>query len=520
MTAQQLKNSILQMAVQGKLVPQDPNDEPASVLLERIRAEKEQLIKEKKIKKEKNPSVIFRGADNLPYEKVGKNEPVCIADEVPFEIPDLWEWTRLGHVITLLSGTDFKPSEYNDKQCGIPYITGASSLSDFGVIVNRWTETPRVIANKGDVLLVCKGSGYGKTVICDIEEAHIARQIMAIKNLHTLDMNYVRFFLQSCFAQIKAKGQGVIPGIDRSSVLNLLFPLPPLHEQKRIVAKLLEVISMVDVYGTKEETLYEYNAKFPVQLKKSILQWAVQGRLVPQDPNDEPASILLERIRAEKQRLVKEGKIKKDKHESVIFRRDNSHYEKHNTEDVQIDNDLPFDLPCGWAWSRLRNLTSKIGAGSTPQGGRSVYVNEGIKFIRSQNVYNDGLRLEDIVYITEETNSKKLGSIVLPQDILLNITGGSIGRCAVVPDDFDIGNVNQHVMIIRLIEPNMRYWIHAVLTSPYIQNLIMDVQVGVSREGLSASKLMDFFIPVPPIKEQKRILACVSKINEIISSAL
>lgn len=368
MTAQQLKNSILQMAVQGKLVPQDPNDEPASVLLERIRAEKERLIKEKKIKKEKNPSVIFRGANNLPYEKVGKNEPVCLADEVPFDIPDSWEWTRLGQVIILLSGTDFKPSEYNDRQCGIPYITGASSLSDSGVIENRWTETPRVIANRGDVLLVCKGSGYGKTVICDIEEAHIARQIMAIKNQHTLNMDYVRFFLQSCFDQIKAKGQGVIPGIDRSSVLSLLFPLPPLHEQKRIVAKLFEVIPIVDVYGTKERTLYEHNAEFPVQLKKSILQCAVQGRLVPQDPNDEPASILLERIRTEKQRLVKEGKIKKDKHESVIFRRDNSHYEKLDGVECCIDDEIPFDLPESWKWVRLgcllkiesgKSLTSK-----------------------------------------------------------------------------------------------------------------------------------------------------------------
>ena len=517
MTGQQLKNSILQMAVQGKLVPQDPNDEPASVLLARIRKEKEELIKAGKIKKEKNPSYIFRGADNLPYEKIGKNEPVCIADEVPFEIPDSWEWTRLGHVITLLSGTDFKPSEYNDKQCGIPYITGASSLSDSGVIVNRWTETPRVIANKGDVLLVCKGSGYGKTVICDIEEAHIARQIMAIKNLHTLDMNYIRFFLQSCFAQIKAKGQGVIPGIDRSSVLSLLFPLPPLHEQKRIVAKLFEVMSMVNVYGTKEETLYEYNAKFPLQLKKSILQWAVQGRLVPQDPNDEPASSLLERIRAEKQRLVKEGKIKKDKHESVIFRRDNSHYEKRGSEEVCIDDEIPFDIPENWTWCRLNELCIKIGAGSTPTGGKAVYVSDGIKFIRSQNVYNDGLRLIDIAYITEEINLKKSGSIVLAKDILLNITGGSIGRCAIVPDDFDIANVNQHVMIIRLLDPVIRQWIHTILISNYIQNLIMDVQVGVSREGLSATKLMNFLIPLPPIREQKQILELYAIISNRLS---
>ena len=153
---------------------------------------------------------------------------------MPFEIPDSWEWTRFGQVIVLLSGTDFRPDEYNDKMKGIPYITGASSLSLDGVIVNRWTESPRVIANRGDVLLVCKGSGYGKTVICDIEEAHIARQIMAIKEQSLLDMQYVRLFLQANCDQIKSKGQGVIPGIDRDSVMNLLFPLPPLNEQHKI----------------------------------------------------------------------------------------------------------------------------------------------------------------------------------------------------------------------------------------------------------------------------------------------
>ena len=230
-----LKKSILQWAVQGKLVPQDPADEPASVLLERIRAEKEQLIKAGKIKRDKHESVIFR-RDNSHYEKLDGIER-CIDDEIPFEIPDSWVWSRFGQVISLLSGTDFKPEEYNDTQKGTPYITGASSLSENGVLLNRWTETPRIIANRGDVLLVCKGSGYGKTVICDIEEAHIARQIMAIKKFITLDMHYVRLFLQANFDQIKSKGQGVIPGIDRNSIMNLLFPIPPLSEQHRIVEK-------------------------------------------------------------------------------------------------------------------------------------------------------------------------------------------------------------------------------------------------------------------------------------------
>ena len=231
----QLRKSILQEAVQGKLVPQDPTDEPVSVLLERIRAEKQHLVKEGKIKKDKHESVIFR-RDNSHYEKLDGIER-CIDDEIPFEIPKNWKWTRFGQVISLLSGTDFKPEEYNDKQQGVPYITGASSLSEHGVLINRWTEVPRVIVNRGDVLLVCKGSGYGKTVICDIDEAHIARQIMAIKKMTTLDMPYIRVFLQANFEQIKSKGQGVIPGIDRNSVLNLLFPLPPLLEHSYLSEK-------------------------------------------------------------------------------------------------------------------------------------------------------------------------------------------------------------------------------------------------------------------------------------------
>mgnify|MGYP002768948468 CR=1 FL=1 len=233
----------LQEAVQEKLVPQGPNDEPASVLLERIHAEKEQLIKAGKIKRDKHKSVILR-RDNSHYEKLDGIER-CIDDEISFEIPDSWVWSRFGQVISLLSGTDFKPEEYNDSKKGTPYITGASSLSENGVLLNRWTETPRVIANHGDVLLVCKGSGYGKTVICNVKEAHIARQIMAIKKFVTLDMHYVRLFLQANFDKIKSKGQGVIPGIDRNSVMNLLFPIPPLSEQRCIVEKQRELFDKI-----------------------------------------------------------------------------------------------------------------------------------------------------------------------------------------------------------------------------------------------------------------------------------
>ena len=327
----------------------------------------------------------------------------------------------------------------------------------------------------------------------------------------TFDSGYVQ---QKVFAEATGTAQ---KGFYLNQMAKLIVPVPPLSEQYRIVEEIRRILPLLTEYSKKEIEISALQSSFPDQLKKSILQEAVQGKLVPQDPNDEPASVLLERIRAEKQHLVQEGKIKKDKHESVIFRRDNSHYEIIDGEERCIDAEIPFEIPDTWEWIRLNELCKKIGAGSTPSGGKAVYVSEGIKFIRSQNVYNDGLRLSDIAHITEDTNLKKVGSIVQAKDILLNITGGSIGRCAIVPDDFDIANINQHVMIIRLVAPIMRQWIHSILISDYIQTLIMDVQVGVSREGLSAKKLMNFLIPIPPVLEQRRIVEKQKELFDMIN---
>ena len=222
-----MKKSILQQAIQGKLVEQRPEEGTAQELYAQIQAEKRRLIKEGKLKKEK------------PL-------PEITEEEKPFEIPEGWMWVRLGSIISLVSGTDFKPNEYNDQGRGTVYITGASSLSNTGVIVSRWTEGPKNFAYKGDILLVCKGSGYGKAVFCDVDKAHIARQIMAIRLMNKMDMCYIRFFLQANFHYLKKQGQGVIPGIDRKSVLSMAFPLPPLAEQKRIVEKLEELLVMCE----------------------------------------------------------------------------------------------------------------------------------------------------------------------------------------------------------------------------------------------------------------------------------
>ena len=234
------------------------------------------------------------------------------------------------------------------------------------------------------------------------------------------------------------------------------------------------------------------------RLRELILTLAVQGKLVAQDPKDEPASELLKKIRAEKDRLIAEGKIKRDKPLAEID-----------------DDEKPFALPVGWEWVRLNSLLQKIGAGSTPLGGREVYVSSGVKFLRSQNVWDDGLRLNAVAYIKPATHAKMAGTVVVANDLLFNITGASIGRCAVVPSDFDEANVSQHVTIVRTVLPALNAFLHKVLVSRHVQQAVMDVQVGVSREGLSIAKLGQFLIPVPPLAEQSRIVTRVEKLMRL-----
>ena len=328
MTGQQLKNSILQMAVQGKLVPQDPNDEPASVLLERIRAEKEKLIKEGKIKKEKNPSVIFRGADNLPYKKIGKNEPVCIADEVPFEIPDSWEWVRLSTICTKLVDGDHNPPKGVQEKT--VYIMASSTNINNDMITEldkvRYLsrdvfkkENERTFATKGDIFFTSVGS-LGRSCVYE-GGLNICFQ-RSVTVITTLIYNcYLKYCFDSAYIQQKVVREATgtaQKGFYLNQLASVLIPVPPLNEQYRIVSKYLEISPTQKKYEVLNSQIDNLNAIFPDQLKKSILQYAVQGKLVPQDPNDEPASVLLERIRAEKEQLIKAGRIKRDKHESVI----------------------------------------------------------------------------------------------------------------------------------------------------------------------------------------------------------
>ena len=494
MTAQQLKNSILQMAVQGKLVPQDPNDEPASVLLERIRAEKEQLIKEKKIKKEKNPSVIFRGADNLPYEKVGKNKPICIADEVPFDIPDSWEWARLGSVIELQSGQDMTPDKYNDNGNGIPYITGASNIIDGTVIINRWTTCGKAFAHRGDILLTCKGT-VGTMAILQEEIVHIARQIMAIRPIENLYVPYIQLVLETMVENLKAAAKSMIPGISRNDVLTSLFPVPPLNEQHRIIAKLKEVDPYVCQYDKSESILRHMDNIFPEALKKSILQWAVQGKLVPQDPNDEPAEALLERIRAEKLKLIKEGKIKQDKHESVIFRRDNSHYEKLDGTERCIDDALPFEIPESWCWSKIGNIFTLQAGKNIPAA--EIHENP---FPGSYPCYGgNGIR----GYVSKSNRSGDYPIIGRQGALCGNINRGTGEFYA-----------TEHAVCVETYADVNVVWACLFLTALNLNQYA----TATAQPGLAVTNINEVFMPLPPLNEQHRIVQQIEVLLPLVNS--
>ena len=520
MTSQQLKNSILQMAVQGKLVPQDPNDEPASVLLERIRAEKEQLIKEKKIKKEKNPSVIFRGADNLPYEKVGKNEPVCIVDEVPFDIPDSWEWTRLGFVSSYaetkkkIKAQDAPPDLW---QLDLEDIEKGGRILEHKTVGERKAVGDKTFFEAGNVLY-SKLRPYLLKVLVAPADGICTPEIVPFSLYGKILPEYIVAFLKSPYVDgvINAVTYGVkMPRVGTQTMTSLLLPLPPLNEQQRIVNKVNEVMPVVAKYDTTYSKVKELNETFPEALKRSILQWAVQGKLVPQDPADEPAEALLERIREEKQQLIKEGKIKKDKHESVIFRRDNSHYEKCGSEILCIDEEIPFDLPASWQWERLINIYNFIDyRGKTP-----TKTDYGVPLITAKNVKKGYIDYSIKEYIShEEFRQRQTRGISHKGDILFS-TEAPMGNAALADiNEFSAGQrlitFQQYGECIEISNELMMLFI----LSDCFQNQLSIQCTGTTVKGIKAEKLKRLLIPIPPLAEQQRILNVIKLAFEAINT--
>ena len=515
MTAQQLKNSILQMAVQGKLVPQGPNDEPASVLLERIRAEKERLIKEKKIKREKNPSVIFKGADNTPYEKIG-DEVRSLADEIPFDIPDSWEWVRLGNISSYaetkqkVNATSADPSIWG---LDLEDIEKGGRLLEHKTVSERRAVGDKTVFAKGDILY-SKLRPYLLKILVAPDDGICTPEIVPFRVYGGIDPNYIVNYLKSPYVDnlINSITYGVkMPRVGTETMTSLLVPIPPLEEQRRIVEKIDGVASAISAYDVAYQKTETLNSAFPEALKKSILQDAVQGKLVPQDPSDEPAEALLERIRAEKQRLIKEGKIKKDKHESVIFRRDNSHYEKLDGVERCIDDELPFEIPGNWRWCRLGTIAAVLGGKRIPAGRKLTEYNTGHVYIRVSDMTDGGVSTDRLMYVPEDIYPSISRYIINKADVFITVAG-TIGRVGKIPDELDGANLTENADRLVLAGVNQD-WLIKVLQSGMIQEQIAEATTKVGQPKLAIARIERFLIPLPPLAEQHHI---VQRIEELL----
>ena len=520
MTAQQLKNSILQMAVQGKLVPQDPNDEPASVLLERIRAEKERLIKEKKIKREKNPSVIFKGADNTPYEKIG-DEVRSLVDEVPFDIPDSWEWVRIRSLGEIVRGSGIKRNE--TVQQGLPCVRYGELYTTYQT---SFTSAVSFIApdlyerckhfSYGDVLMTLTGENkpdIAKAVAYLGTEPIAAGGDLAFWTQHGMNPLFLSYIMASPYIigrKVALATGDIIVHISGDKLGTILLPVPPLAEQERIVAHIREAELVIKNYALMATALQKLQDSFPEALKKSILQEAVQGKLVPQDPSDEPAEALLERIRAEKRRLIKEGKIKKDKHESVIFRRDNSHYEKRGSKEVCIDDEIPFEVPDSWMWTRLKSL-GYTQTGNTPSTSHPEYRGGYIPFITPGDIF-DGI----IDYRNQGLSEigKDVARVCPAGSILQVCIGGSIGKAALSVHEVAF---NQQINAISPVVVSSKYVLAAV-TSFMFLSAMKESAGGTATPILNRTLWDKMLIPLPPLNEQNRIVSMIEQLFPVVST--
>ena len=350
MNGKQLKNSILQWAIQGKLVPQDPNDEPASVLLEKIRTEKARLVKEGKIKKDKNESFIFRGDDNYYYEKfIATREVKCIDEEIPFEIPNGWEWCRLKHMCSMQAGKNISASKiYDEKSVLHPYrCVGGNGLRGFTNIFN--TEGHFAIVGRQGALCGCLNIESGKF--------YATEHAVVVNSYNIISSLFIYHFFTALNLNQYATATAQ-PGLAVSNIMEVFIPLPPLSEQHRIVSKIEELLPLVKTYERAQNGLNTLNVSLNEQLRKSILQEAIQGRLVSQITDEGLAQELIEQIRLEKLQLVKEGKLKKSAlSNSVIYKGDdNKYFEKIGKTVIDVTDEIPFEIPVTWQWVRTKDI--------------------------------------------------------------------------------------------------------------------------------------------------------------------
>ena len=434
-----------------------------------------------------------------------------LADEVPFDIPDSWEWVRLGSAFAIEMGQSPAGNTVSGNCSGTEFHQGKVFFGEKYIKASdQYTSSPTKFAPKNSVLL-CVRAPVGKVNITD-RGLCIGRGLCAIIPLAGMPLLFA-YYLLAAYENIfvkQATGTTFV-AITAETVKKQLIPMPPLAEQQRIADLIERLIPYVDEYGKAESAVDQLNCHFPEALKKSILQEAVQGKLVPQDPSDEPAEALLERIRAEKQRLIKEGKIKKDKHESVIFRRDNSHYEKLDGVERCIDDELPFEIPENWQWCRLGTIAAVLGGKRIPAGRKLTEYNTGHVYIRVSDMTDGGVSTDRLLYVPEDIYPSISKYIINKADVFITVAG-TIGRVGKIPDELDGANMTENADRLVLAGVNQD-WLIKVLQSGMIQEQIAQATTQVGQPKLAIARIERFLIPLPPLAEQHRI---VQRIEELL----
>ena len=508
MTGKQLKNSILQWAIQGKLVPQDPNDEPASVLLEKIRQEKERLIKEKKIKRDKNASIIFRGEDNSYYEKfAATGEVKCIDEEIPFEIPQGWEWCRMGSIGEWGAGAT--PAKGNlDYYNGNILWLRTGELNNDVVYDTEIKITEKALRecslrlNKiGDVMIAMYGATIGKVAIAG-KEMTTNQACCACTPIGVFNWFLFYFLMGSQLDFIKKGEGGAQPNISREKLIKHLMPVPPIEEQQRIVLKIREVLPYVDKYAHSQDAHNHLNQSIRPLLRKSILHEAIQGKLVPQIAEEGTARELLEQIRQEKQKLVEEGKLKKTAlTDSIIYKgEDNRYYEKIDQQCKDITEEIPFEIPENWEWCRMQNVINFI-------NGRA-YKKEELLDRGKYKVLRVGNFFTNIEWYYSD--------LELPEDKycyngdLLYAWSASFGP-QIWEGDKTI--FHYHIWNVKY-DPRLLYREYLYYFFLYDKTQIKKATTGSTMIHVSMENMKLRLLPIPPLQEQQRIVAQIERLFE------
>lgn len=517
MNGKQLKNSILQWAIQGKLVPQDPNDEPASMLLERIRTEKAKLVKEKKIKKDKNESIIYRGDDNSYYEKfLATGEVKCIDEEIPFEIPQGWEWERWGNISQSIQYGYNAPA----LEKGIIKMVRISDIQNNKVL---WEKVPYCIIEEkdietyllevNDILFARTGGTVGKSFLVEKvpEPAIYAGYLIRTRYSQELCPQYLKSFMESQLYWEQLKSGTIAtaqPNCNGKTLGRILLPIPPKAEQIRLVQKLASLIPVLYRYAKTQQDLDNLNEVINDKLKKSILQEAIQGKLVPQFSEEGTAHELLDQIQQEKQKLVKEGKLKKSTlTNSVIYKSDdNKYYEQIDKETKEITEDILFDLPNKWQWCRIGTIFMHNNGKQLNKGNSKGKL---MKYITTSNLYWDGFVLDNLKEMPFENN--EIDRCMAVKGDLLVCEGGDIGRSCIWNYDFPI-MLQNHIHKLRPYIPLCTKFFYYIFNLYNLAGLIGGKGIGI--QGFSSKALHNTLVPLPPLKEQYRIVTQIEKLFE------